>query len=116
MITAFICAHALAIDGDTLACSNRPEHIRLARIDAPEMPGHCRRGRSCAPGDPIAARDALTALLDRGELRCEPVSASPRGGSPFDRYGRIVARCTVAGVDVGEEQLRTGHAIQWPHS
>lgn len=115
MIAAFLCAQALAIDGDTIACANRPAHVRLARIDAPEMPGHCRPGRHCAPGDPVAARDALAALLARGDPWCTPVSASPRGGSPFDRYGRVVARCSVGTLDVGAEQIRTGHAIPWPH-
>lgn len=115
MIAAFLCAHALAIDGDTIACADRPEHVRLARIDAPELPGHCAPGRHCAPGDPEAARDALSALLARGSLWCTPVSASPRGGTPWDRWGRIVARCTIGDLDVGAEQLRTGHAIRWPH-
>ncbi len=46
-----------ATDGDTIRCGN--ERIRLLGIDAPELPGHCREGRRCAPGDPYAATTSL---------------------------------------------------------
>ena len=33
------------IDGDTIHCGYT--RVRLAGIDAPEMPGHCQPGRAC---------------------------------------------------------------------
>lgn len=114
MLTAiFLCLAPYVIDGDTLRCSRGPM-VRLARIDAPEMPGHCRRGRRCAPGDPYEAKAALVRLISRQTLRCSPVSANPRGGSSSDRYGRIVAYCTVNGRDLGEAMVFGGWARRWP--
>jgi micrococcal nuclease len=88
---AIVCESPRAIDGDTVACANLPQNIRLLGIDAPEMPGHCRRGRVCTPGDPMAARDALANLLASGTVVVRP------GG--HDRYGRILARVTVGRTD-----------------
>lgn len=48
----------IAIDGETLRCGK--ERIRLLGIDAPETPGHCRRGRKCVEGDPYASKAALS--------------------------------------------------------
>jgi endonuclease YncB( thermonuclease family) len=111
---AFICAAPYVIDADTIRCSRGPT-VRIARIDAPEMPGHCRAGRHCAPGDPYEAKAALVALIRRRDVQCQPVTASPRGGSAYDRYGRIVARCSVNGTDIGDFMLAGGLAIRWPH-
>jgi endonuclease YncB( thermonuclease family) len=110
----FVCAAPYVIDGGTLQCSGGPR-VRPARIDAPEMPGHCRVGRNCAPGDPFASKAALVTLINRHDLSCSKVSASPRGGSPIDRYGRTVARCSVNGVDLGDYMVSRGFAMRWPH-
>ncbi len=114
MPLTFLCLAAIAIDGDTLRCREQGR-VRLAAIDAAELPGHCRAGRDCAPGDPFAARGALAAML-RGPVRCQQVDASPgrAGFQPRDPYGRIVARCSVGGVDLGEAMLRGGWAVRWP--
>lgn len=72
-------------DGDTIRCDG--ERIRLLGIDAPELPGHCRSGRQCAPGDPYASTASLEAGLS-GELTIERVGE--------DHYGRTLA--LVAGV------------------
>jgi endonuclease YncB( thermonuclease family) len=109
----FVCAAPYVIDGDTLQCSRGPR-VRLARTDAPEMPGHCRRGRKCALGDPYVSKAALVGRIQRRDLQCEPVSASPRGGSATDFYGRTVARCLVAGTDLGAFLLSRGFAVRWP--
>lgn len=113
-MSVFLCLAAFAIDGDTLRCEGLP-HVRLARIDAPELADHCRPGRRCAPGEPIAARAALAAMLT-GPVRCKPVDAVPwwRGFQPRDRYGRIVARCKAGGRDLGKAMLRGGWAVPWP--
>lgn len=110
----FICQTPYVSDGDTLRCTNG-QRVRIARIDAPEMPGHCRKGRSCAPGDPYEAKAALVELIGHDSPLCTPVSASTRGGGAYDRYGRIVASCTVNGVDIGEYMLDGGFAVVWPH-
>lgn len=115
----FLCAAALAIDGDTLRCRGVGD-VRLARIDAPELSDHCRDGRKdsgrpCAPGDPLAAQAALHRLT-RTPVTCEQVDANPwwRGFQERDRYGRIVARCSAGGRDLGEAQLAGGFAVRWP--
>jgi endonuclease YncB( thermonuclease family) len=104
----FLCLAAAAVDGDTLRCANVAEangRVRLARIDAPEM--------ATPEGPP--AKAALAAMLT-GAVRCEQVDASPdwRGFQAHDRYGRIVARCSVEGRDLGAAMLRAGQAVKWP--
>lgn len=89
-----------AVDGDTLRCG--PERIRLLAIDAPELPGHCRTGRNCAPGDPYASTASLAAALT-GPLTIERVGE--------DRYGRTLALVAGAGRDLSCWQLAGGHAI-----
>ncbi|KQO58857.1 thermonuclease family protein [Sphingomonas sp. Leaf257] len=103
-LIAAIAAQALtctpiAVDGDTLRCGR--ERIRLLAIDAPEMPGHCRPGRRCVRGDPVASKASLASAL-------QPPFRIVRVG--LDRYGRTLA--TVAGRrgDLSCWQLRAGQA------
>jgi len=91
-----------AIDGDTIRVGGGGPNIRLARIDAPELPGHCRRGRRCASGDPYASKAALQALLDAGLLVCENVDR--------DFYRRRLAECSVNGRNLSDAMLSAGHA------
>lgn len=91
----------MAIDGDTLKCSEIGR-VRLLGIDAPEMPGHCRKGRICAPGDPVASKKALEKLVARG-VTISPVTR--------DRYGRTVAQVYAGDKNLACEQLRRGHAV-----
>jgi micrococcal nuclease len=69
-----------AVDGDTLRCGKL--RVRLLGIDAAELPGHCRRGRQCAPGDPKAHSRALAAFI-AGGVTVQSIAT--------DRYGRTVA-------------------------
>lgn len=78
--------------------------MRLYGIDAPEMPGACRPGRQCTPGDPIAARDHLRALTSGKSVVCQQVDK--------DRYGRIIVRCAVNGVDLSCSMVRDGFAVE----
>lgn len=89
------------VDGDTLRC---PEigRVRLLGIDAPEMAGHCRKGRVCAPGDPEASKRALAKLIERG-VTIAPVT--------HDRYDRSVAQVYAGDRNVACELLRQGRAI-----
>lgn len=97
----FICSDATVTDGDTLRCGAL--RIRLASIDAPEMPGHCRRGRTCVDGDPYASKANLERLTASGIVLCRQTDT--------DRYGRIVALCEVTGRDLSCAQVQGGHAI-----
>ncbi|MGT2515619.1 thermonuclease family protein [Sphingomonas panni] len=92
----------IAIDGDTLRCGR--ERIRLLGIDAPEMPGHCRRGRRCVKGDPVASKAALAAAIARG-----PALIERRGR---DHYGRTLARVRVNGVDLSGYLVQSGMAVR----
>ncbi len=101
---------AAVVDGDTLRCANIEQQngrVRLARIAAPELR---------EPGGE-EAKQFLTDLLT-GPVECEHVDASPQtaGFQQTDRYGRIVARCSVAGADLGEALIAAQHAEIWPRS
>lgn len=108
-----VCQSPRAVDGDTLRCANLPASVRLLAIDAPELPGHCRKGRACAPGDPHASREALAVLLRRGRITLELVGT--------DRWGRnlAVARSTWLAmplkvrrsVNLSCAQLAARHAV-----
>ena len=94
------CTAPYIIDGDTLDCAGT--RIRLAGIDAPEMRGHCKAGRKCTEGDPIAARAALVQLT-RTEIKCTAIE--------IDRYGRTIAQCNAADVDLSCAMIAKGHAV-----
>lgn len=89
-----------AVDGDTLRCG--AERIRLVGIDSPEMPGHCREGRQCVEGDPLAARAALSGSVSL---------SMPIRRFGTDRYGRTLALVEGPLGDLSCSQLRSGHAI-----
>ncbi len=90
-----------ATDGDTLRCGD--ERVRLVGIDAPELPGHCRRGRNCAAGDPWASKAALDAMVRGRWVRLE------RQGE--DRYGRTLAFAWAGNRSLNCAQLASGNAI-----
>jgi endonuclease YncB( thermonuclease family) len=80
------------VDGDTLDIHD--ERIRLWGIDAPESTQLCR-GRDRRPYRCGAlSANTLDAFTRAKTVRCTPVDD--------DRYGRIVARCAVGKVDLGQ--------------
>lgn len=95
------CSDPYVVDGDTLRCGRT--RIRLQGIDAPELPGHCARGRACTPGDPFASTDNLRALVEGARMVCRQTDT--------DRYGRTVARCSVRGRDLSCAQISGGFAV-----
>ena len=98
----FVCGAVRVIDGDTFDCDDI--RIRMQGIDAPEMPGHCRRGRDCTPGDPYASDANLRRLIQSGEVQCRKTDT--------DRYGRTVARCHAGEVDLSCKQIEGGFAVR----
>lgn len=96
-----VCQGPSITDGDTFRCNGT--RIRLAAIDAPEMPGHCKTGRQCTPGDPHAAK-AYLIQLTRGPVICRQ--------DTLDKYGRTVAHCEAGGRDLSCAMVAAGHAVE----
>jgi hypothetical protein len=96
------CMSPTVVDGDTLRCGST--RIRLSSIDAPEMPGHCRPGRECTPGDPYASRANLRSLTAGAAVECRQIDT--------DVYGRAIALCRAGGRDLSCAQYESGHAIE----
>lgn len=97
--------HCVSLDGDTIVCQHglRRIHLRLNGIDSPEMPGHCRAGRQCAPGDPFAAKANMAALIQGRRVTWLDLGT--------DHYGRTIAEARAGGLDLQCAQLRGGFAI-----
>jgi micrococcal nuclease len=93
----------VVIDGDTLR--DGEERYRVENIDAPEHGGRA----ACAAERVLAerARDYLM-LWVASARRVEVESVGRR-----DRYGRVVARIQIDGVDLGERLLALGLAQRW---
>jgi len=102
LAAAFACISPVAVDGDTLRCG-QVGSVRLLSIDAPELPGHCRRGRRCTPGDPFASTRSLVQLLQRRPVICKATAR--------DDYGRVLAWCSAGGVDLSCAQVTRGMAV-----
>jgi endonuclease YncB( thermonuclease family) len=107
---SFRCDAPYFHDGDDIRCGGRT--MRLAAIDAPELPGSpkCRRpGRHSWCDFPLGfkSRNHIRSLAARGPIDCARVA-------PDDRYGRPIVRCAVEGRDLGAAQMRAGLARAWP--
>jgi endonuclease YncB( thermonuclease family) len=90
------------IDGDTIEVHG--QRIRLHGIDAPESRQLCR-----LDGKPWqCGKDAANVLADKIDRR--PVMCEDLGR---DRYKRIIARCTVAGEDMGAWMVSQGLALAY---
>lgn len=100
----FACLDPTHHDGDAIRCDGMGKAMRLHGIDAPEMPGACRTGRACTPGDPYASRDYLASLTRGRDVRCEIVDV--------DHYGRRVVDCTADGANLGCAMIAGGHAVE----
>ena len=90
------------IDGDTLEW--RGERIRLMGFDAPEMKQSCERDGTTWPCGKEARRALVEWIGDR-DVDCE--------GDERDRYGRLLARCSVGGQDIGEWMVSRGLAVAY---
>lgn len=113
LAAALTCATVTVHDGDTIRCDG--ERVRIANIDAPELPGSSRcdtrrlRGGAnpswCDYALGARSRDALRVLVSRGKVTIY------RQGQ--DRYGRTLATISVNGVDAGEYLVSRGLARWW---
>lgn len=92
------------IDGDTIRLSNG-ERVRLLNIDTPEMPprSQCESERLLA----LEATARLKSLMRGGDVVLYP------GPADRDRYGRLLRRAEINGVDLGEQLIREGLAQRW---
>ena len=98
------CAVKWVHDGDTFRCEGYAKSTRLYGVDAPEMPGACREGRSCVSGDPYASKTQLERLIGGRALQCTLMDT--------DRYGRPVMRCSSGGKDLSCAMVRSGQAVE----
>jgi len=94
---------ASVIDGDTIEVHG--QRIRLHGIDAPESSQPCQAADGASYRCGQQAARALDALIADRPVSCRQTDV--------DRYGRIVAVCAVAGVDVGEAMVRDGWALAY---
>ncbi|MGU9961897.1 MAG: thermonuclease family protein [Candidatus Puniceispirillales bacterium WSBS_2018_MAG_OTU23] len=99
------------IDGDTIVVKN--EHastkVRLLGIDTPEIFGKCPEERSLAQ----AAKAHASASLPIGQ-RITLTSAA--GGWSRDKYGRLLAKVSINGTDLGQALVSSGLAQRWSSS
>jgi hypothetical protein len=91
------------VDGDTLDVDGT--RVRLFGVDAPETSQPCRdaKGAVWDCGEWVATR--ARELWDGRPARCAVEDT--------DRYGRKVARCSVAGQDLGATLVAQGMALAY---
>jgi len=113
---AALCMTPTIHDGDSIRCG--AERIRLAGIDAPELPGSPRcdpakvralaRSRNPAWCDDALgerARAALVAFLSTGPVMIRRLRP--------DAFGRTLALVSVNGIDAGATLRKAGLARRW---
>ena len=104
-----LCAAPNVHDGDSIRCGT--ERIRIADIDAPELPGSPKcipepqPWADCDYEKGARARDALIAFLAQGPAMIER--------QRLDRYGRTLALITINGKDAGQYLIDLGLARAW---
>jgi endonuclease YncB( thermonuclease family) len=94
---------ASVVDGDTLEIQG--QRIRLWGVDAPEGSQTCldAQGRPWPCGRRAAF--ALSDFLGQRTVYCQP--------RDVDRYGRMVAVCSVGGVEVNRWLVEQGWALDF---
>lgn len=90
---------ASVVDGDTIEIHGR--RIRLSGFDTPE------RGARCGAVNVYQkAAFALSDFIGERTVTCAVTDT--------DRYGRLVATCSVVGTDLGDYIVREGWGRDWP--
>jgi micrococcal nuclease len=98
-------------DGDTLTVRAGRDtiEVRLLGIDAPES-STLRLGRVDCGGD-AATRSLRRLAQPGGDAIRVKLTAEPDSGDTHDRFGRLLAYVDGPEGDLGEAQLRAGHAV-----
>ena len=91
------------VDGDTIRVS--VQVVRLFGVDAPEVKQTCQTSEGLHWACGAWVSDVLRNAFDGQEAFCVEVEQ--------DRYGRSVARCEVAGVDLGRWLVQRGLAFSY---
>lgn len=89
------------VDGDSVWIDG--QRVRLLGIDAPEMQARCPAERELA----LRARQRLAEMLSSGSV------TTKSDGPDKDRYGRLLRRVFVEGVEVGPLLVSEGLARIW---
>jgi endonuclease YncB( thermonuclease family) len=102
-VVADVTGRVRVIDGDTFDVAG--VRVRVHGIDAPESKQTCEteQGAVWACGAWVTSRVAV--LYDGKRATCRSVDR--------DRYDRVVARCEVAGRDVGQHLVSQGLAFAY---
>lgn len=94
-------------DGDSLRLPGT--EVRLEGLDAPEWDQTCRRADGAEYRCGLEAKDALRNLIAGRPVTC--VGVVQADGGVRDRYGRLLGRCSVGGVDLAGWMVANGHAL-----
>ena len=94
---------ARVVDGDTLAIGDA--RLRLIAIDAPEGAQTCRDAQQREYDCGREASRELERLIGGREVSCS--------GEKRDRYGRALVVCSVGGVNLNAELVRSGWAVTY---
>jgi len=94
---------ARIVDGDTIRLNG--QRIRILGIDAPEIKQTCTTSQGAIWACGEKSRQYLLSMLANATLVCQSRAR--------DVYARLLARCTLAGVDIGATMVRQGMAISY---
>ena len=93
---------ARVVDGDSLVI--KQTRLRLHGIDAPETNQQCFRDSKAWPCGKEAT-STLAAIVENTRLNCAVLDR--------DRYKRLIVRCAVDKIDLGERLVRLGLAMAY---
>lgn len=102
MLIAAAPIYGIATGGDGDFFQLGSQRVRLFGIDAPEWGQTCERSGQSWPCGQEAA-EALSKMIVGKDVRCVPTGT--------DQFDRLLARCTVGGLDVNRALVASGYAV-----